>query len=394
MPLVPETRTDGVTPAESRLTIRGLDGLRAIAILAVILWHTASLTGFPQAALGPLLPLVRSGWAGVDLFFALSGFLITRLILEEERASGASFDLRAFYARRALRIFPAFYLVLGLNILAAHWRVLVPAVGEGVGRPLEVLSLVTYWSNYFFLNFEARNPASALLLFWSLCVEEHFYLLWPLFLRGVREHSSRLRLSLGLCVVFFVARMASPLSAGAVQTLSHLRMDSLLWGAIGALGFDGLRSGVRKPRMILILLGALIATLFGTGFLSGSPGRFQHAVGLSLLAVFCTWLVVYVASHPQGRTATFLDLPIPRAIGGVSYGMYLLHMQAIVIATALVVRFDRTASLPVFAAVVVLAVLITYAAAALMYTAFESRFLRLKRHFRPASGPIASVGAP
>jgi|JI10StandDraft_1071094.scaffolds.fasta_scaffold25631_8 peptidoglycan/LPS O-acetylase OafA/YrhL len=375
--------------------MRGLDGLRAAAILLVVLWHCATLTRFPQAALGPLLPLVSAGWAGVDLFFALSGFLITRLILQEEETRGGPIDLKAFYARRALRILPAFYLVLGLNLLGTRWQVLAPAVGETSGGPLEWVSLLTYWSNYFFIHFEARNPAPALLLFWSLCVEEHFYLLWPFFLRVVRRPAARIGLGLGLCLLFLVARLASPLGAGAVQTLSHLRMDSILWGAIGALGFESLRSGVRWPRLVLMLLSGLIATLFATGFLSGSPGRFQQAVGLSFVALFCTALVVYVAARPASRLTSLLDVPPLRAIGRVSYGMYLLHMQAIVLATALVVRFDRTASIQVFSGVALLAIGMTYAAASLMYVTFESPFLRLKRHFRPGFGaPTGSATSP
>src|SRR4051794_4898883 len=107
----------------ARRHFRGFDGMRAIAILLVILWHTRSSIGFPVAALGRFHDLVMFGWTGVDLFFALSGFLITSLLLDEERSARTrTFSLGAFYFRRALRILPPYYFVLAVNALVlSHW---------------------------------------------------------------------------------------------------------------------------------------------------------------------------------------------------------------------------------------------------------------------------------
>ena len=373
--------THGGALQEGSGKIAGLDGLRALAILLVILWHTATLTSFPQAALSWLKPLVLAGWSGVDLFFALSGFLITRLILLEEAASGGSFDLRAFYARRALRILPASYLVLGLNLLAIRLPILGPAVGDHVGGPLEVFSLFAYWSNYFFSFFTAANPAPALLLFWSLCVEEHFYLLWPFLLLAVKSSRTRLIMGLLLCGFFPLLRLTSPLGTGAVQTLSHLRLDSILWGALGALAFDRVRSHPRESRTLLLVSGLAVVILFGAGLLSLSPSRVAHSFGLSLLAVFFTTLVVRTAAEPSGWLTRALEATPLRLVGRVSYGMYLLHMQCIVIVTAFVVRFERNASLTLYLLVFLLSTVTTLAAALAMYAGFEARFLSLKSRF-------------
>ncbi len=297
----------------------GLDGLRAVAILLVILWHCA--TWFPRHALGPLTSLADAGWAGVDLFFALSGFLITRLILGEERQSGGRFSLPHFYARRALRILPPYYLVLGLNLILIHFAPFQAAVGSRTGGALAF---------------------------------------------RIFGHSS----------------------AFAVQTLSHFRMDSILWGALGTLAFAELgRLGAWRRLSLGLFLG-LVVTMFLTGFISTSPGRLEHAVGLSLLAICFSLLVVEVATSPDSLLTRMLETAPLRALGKVSYGMYLLHMQALSVATTHIALLEREASLPVFALLVVLTTIYTYLASFVMYRFYEVRFLVLKKRFgrmRPAA---------
>jgi len=363
--------------------IRGLDGLRAVAILLVILWHAAKR--LPPEALGVAARFADAGWTGVDLFFALSGFLITSLLLEEEARSGRGFSLRDFYARRALRILPPFYLVLLLNTLLVGVRPFSDVVGTRVGGSLELVSLATYWSNYFFTYFESLNPARALLIYWSLCVEEHFYLLWPLCLFFVRGRRPRMVLALGACLAFLLMRLFGRSTAFEVQTLSHFRMDSILWGALAALGFEELRARREALRLVAGLLVALVATMFLTGFLSARPGRTEHAIGLTLLAVSFAALVSEVAANPESRLTRALDVRPLRALGRVSYGMYLLHMQAISVAALLLPRGPSLAS---YLLLVVSSTACTWAASFLMYRFYEKRFLALKRHFRrlePAS---------
>jgi peptidoglycan/LPS O-acetylase OafA/YrhL len=356
----------------------------------VILWHCLSLTRFPPTGLGPLRFLASMGWTGVDLFFALSGFLITRLILEEEAEAGGSFNLSHFYARRALRILPPFYLVLGLNLVWTRLPVLEAAVGSRIGGPLEFVSLISYWSNYFFIGFPSVNPAPALLVYWSLCVEEHFYLLWPALLRSTGRRSARVTIGLALCALFLSLRLFGGERAGAVQTLSHFRMDSVLWGALGALAFDGLRRRSAWRRLTLALLAVLAVSLFATGFMSESPGRSQHAVSLTILAVFFTTLVVEVAASPRSRLTLSLEWAPLRSVGRVSYGMYLLHMQGIVLAAWITAKVAQTASMPVFLGLLVLGTSLTYVAARLMYDVYESRFLALRKRFRRRAALVES----
>ena len=166
----------GSTPSAAG-RIPALDGLRGCAIVLVILFHANVWFGGEFGGPGGVLSLVfGAGWIGVDLFFVLSGFLITRLLLEDRVREDRSAFFRKFYLRRALRIFPLYYGFLLLYLLLprselfnnAHTH--VPAIGT--------LSLA-----FFFYNFQSalgHLTIPTLNAFWSLCVEEHFYLFWPL----------------------------------------------------------------------------------------------------------------------------------------------------------------------------------------------------------------------
>jgi len=138
--------------------IRGLDGLRAVGILLVTLIHSAFVLGFPYQDGSWREALVGSGWMGVDLFFVLSGFLITRLVLQEEQQNvhlltSATFSLKNFYLRRTLRIFPAFYCVVLLNLFVfgqMGLRTVAPTAWVLQAEPASLLSVLTFTSNYYF----------------------------------------------------------------------------------------------------------------------------------------------------------------------------------------------------------------------------------------------------
>ena len=366
-------------------TIRGLDGIRGLAIVLVVLWHCASRTNFPPARMGLLQPIVLGGWSGVDLFFGLSGFLITKLILDEERATGA-LDLRGFYIRRALRILPAYYLVLAADLFLLPAASLFGSVRSAEGpRPLEVVSLLTYWSNYYYAQ-TLTNPPPALGVFWSLCVEEHFYLLWPPLLCLVRSRGLRRVLAAGVCALLPVLRWsaAATTPAAVLHVLSHFRVDSILWGALAALVFD---EAVRRPRarrVILLATLGFVVLLFATGHLGVSPTRLGHSAGLSALAALAAALARAVAAAPRGAVARAFELRPLRGLGRVSYGMYLLHFQAIDIAAAQTVALLPQATPTSYALLALASVGYAYAAAWILFRVYERRFLALKARFTPA----------
>ncbi len=376
--------------------VPALDGLRGAAIVFVILWHVASTMRFPSSALGPLSSLVLAGWSGVDLFFGLSGFLITKLILDEEAATGR-LRLGAFYVRRALRILPPFLMaaLLALVVLPRTGRFPSVPVPSELPSGWALASILTYWSNYYYA-LGALNPPGAIGVLWSLCVEEHFYLLWPSFLYCVRGTRRRLAVAAGACVVLPLVRWLSTprLTIAAVHILSHTRLDSILWGALAALAFEaGLLSPRRRSGLLLTALVALAAT-GAAGQLSANPTPAGHAVVLSILACAAASLSVCVTASPAGALARALSFAPLCAIGRVSYGMYLFHFEAIdLVAPGLIALYPRP-DLSAFVAAATVATATAYGVALLSYHAYERRFLALKHRFTPPRRPEPRVPPP
>jgi peptidoglycan/LPS O-acetylase OafA/YrhL len=378
---------------------RGFDGIRAIAILLVVLWHGASETRFPMPALGPLVPVVTMGWAGVDLFFALSGFLITSLLLREERrnlaATGhAHFSLKHFYIRRALRILPVFYVVFLLNtFLLSDY---LPSVdGRHVlesRSPLGLWPYATFWGNYFFayhpyFGSGAVYPGAGYGVLWSLCVEEHFYLLWPSFLAMVKTLRTRVLVAVALCLLMaagrFIAQATQTGHMENIPQLSHERMDSILWGALGALLVDRIPAQTTIRRLLLLLLAGVTWLLVARGDLSAlsRPSPFGISVGLTLLALIATVVLVELVQVPRSLLVRILDWAPIAWVGRLSYAMYLVHFQAIDLGRALLFQKPRAPTLLNFVLTQTVFVLLSIACAAVLHILVERPFLRLKDKF-------------
>ena len=305
-----------------------LDGLRAVATAAVLISHF-----FPERAL--IQRAFHWGRFGVLLFFVLSGFLITGLLLRGrdavaagEASRGAVF--RAFVARRALRIAPIYYLV----VLVGWW------VGYGPIADLLPWHL-TYTGNIALTYF--HKPLAQATHLWSLCVEEQFYLLWPL----VALFSSVRRLafiSIGLVIFSFGYE-----AVGALQGRSFEETHLVLQGCMDALGLGALlaicahrdaRGGDFAPRL------AFYAALFGAPlFLFAQGFRYQAGLratdrieyripgdlGLALISVALVYLATTTGPSLIRR---FLELAPVRYIGRISYGIYLYHLFLIPIGRA------------------------------------------------------------
>jgi peptidoglycan/LPS O-acetylase OafA/YrhL len=274
--------------------VPALDGLRGIAIAIVVAYHAS---GWP-----------KGGWLGVDLFFVLSGFLITTLLLDEHAATG-TIRLRAFYARRARRLLPALGVLLltYLAISAAH----------GV----DALGLVARWGLYTGNVYEAFWPGAAQHLvglnhLWSLAQEEQFYLAWPVALLAVRRTRNP-ALVLGLLVLALVAYRDILVLRGASDARIYFapdtHLDGLLLGA--ALAFHRRRRAFDVSRLHLV---AAAWTAFLIVALIPALGITEVA----FLPVFEGAMVVLVAAAVTGA------LPVPRPLiwlGGISYSLYLWH---------------------------------------------------------------------
>ncbi len=301
-----------------------IEGLRALAVVAVVLYHTRLLG-------------VRSGFVGVDVFFVLSGFLITRLLLGEAARTG-TIALPEFWARRARRLLPAAALTVVATVLVAR-RVLPPLAMPTLAD--DTFGAATFTSNFVFGNrvgdYFAPTSTSPLLHFWSLAVEEQFYLLWPpllvLMMRRPRQYR---RLVLLVTVALIAIGFATSLALGAAHStwafwLLPTRMGELLAGA--AIAIVGPRIVDRRIRVGVGWAGALGIVMSCFAF-AGVPTSWP---GLGVLLPVVATVAVIVAGGSSKRPvgpAVVLGLPALQWIGRHSYALYLWHWPAYVLAEA------------------------------------------------------------
>jgi peptidoglycan/LPS O-acetylase OafA/YrhL len=349
--------------------IPSLDGLRAAAVLVVFLAHAGS-------------PLPIPGNFGVTIFFFLSGYLITTLArLELERTAGLSF--RRFYLRRVLRILPPFYLVLAGASLLCYVGAL-----EGALQPGAVLAQVFHLSNYYLINdgwWNGRAPGTW--VYWSLAVEEHFYLLFPLFYvllrRRVRSPRGQALVLAALCAAVLVWRVVLVFGLGAPKDRTYVatdtRMDSILFGCILAVFgnpvLDGTRIGERCWKLVLLPLGLLG---LGVSFAVTNP-HFQESFRYTLQGVALFPVFVVAVRYPQWSAFRLLNVGWVRFVGLLSYSLYLLHP------TVLFGIHQWTAWPGVGQGIVSLAICL--ALAALIYRFVELPAARLRRRLSRTAGP-------
>jgi peptidoglycan/LPS O-acetylase OafA/YrhL len=353
-----------------------LDALRFFAFLGVFIFHAAprsmdfyNAAGYPHWLSSLLISIFGAGAYGVDLFFALSAYLITNLLLRERAATGA-LDLRGFYVRRILRIWP---LYLAFVAFAAIFAALVP------GQHLPMRYVVGYsllagnWIYAFY-----GLPASFATPLWTVSIEEQFYLAWPLALRKASVRAMAI-ISVGILVVANAWRVWLAISAAPVERIEYntfTRLDPIAFGILIALFGHKLPSFTRLQRVAL--LGGGVATWVAV-FAFTVTGQhltvttWQMAVGHPFTAVASVAVLLSVL----GSQNSFLRNPTLLYLGKISYGLYVLHEFAHYCAMRLVAA--STPFMVLAQSVVGLALTVVLAAAS--YRWLESPFLRLKERF-------------
>jgi peptidoglycan/LPS O-acetylase OafA/YrhL len=336
-----------------------LDGLRGCAIAAVLIYHFSNeLPKIPGVGL-----LIHFGWSGVDLFFVLSGFLITRILVKTRTRPGF---FKNFYARRLLRIFPVYYWTLAVVIplfgAVAALRAAIPSRHD----------LSFYWiylQNWTPLM-QALNQQS-FGHFWSLAVEEQFYWIWPVVVWRV---PSRRLMAVSISGFFlaFALRLLIP-SHWFIWRATFTRMDALMMGSICTLALDNslFKKWLSKRVKFFAIpsLCLLAAVIFGDRFLGE---RFTDTVGLSAIAVSYGLLLLY-AAHAQGAIGAVLRSSMLTGLGKYSYGIYVYHLP---LAAML-------ALIPIHSGLLMFALLMTgsIGLGAVSYELAEKRILRLKSRF-------------
>ena len=350
----------------ARRHFSALNGMRCIAILAVIWHHSVDESQFI---------LINRGFLGVDLFFVISGFLIVTLLLREQQTCG-DINLRNFYIRRALRIFPAYYTMLA-----------VLAIAYGLVKPADPSS-TTFFAllpiYLFYVSNWSLSHASNLGITWSLATEEQFYLLWPPLQKWLRGKAIWVAIAIGLALS---------------QLINFGVFDPFFIWAYGSEKAPHL--AILDTTFTPILLGVALAHLLHkpSSFVRLSPflgSRYSAAVLFFLLTILIAFAPPDISGLPRlaihlliamliGALATrentvfhpLLTHAVPVFIGAISYGMYLYHLWALHIVRAILARTGLAFPYDLF----LTGLLLTVVMAWISYLFFEQYFLSWKTAF-------------
>lgn len=354
--------------------IPALDGVRGLAIALVLMVHAGHLSGWATSYHQGLVKIpawfVEAGWCGVDLFFVLSGFLITSILLESK---GKPHYFRNFYIRRSLRIFPLYFAVVGFRLIVA------PMIGWWANNPVDFWQAASYWtytSNVWqsFFASEANRFDPVLGVSWSLAVEEQFYMLWPLVVYMLNR-----RQLTWLCAAAIPAAVASRIAlyccgaqVWAAYTLTPCRLDGFAVGAIVSI----LQAGklLNAAKILLPLSAACVASLVIIQR-SASDQRWPMAlIGFTCFDLLFGSLLVFVLNG--WFRSVFESSPL-RTFGKYSYGMYLAHVPVFAFLNDQLVASDYARFMFLATAGTVVVVCM----AMLSWSVYESPILSLKSRF-------------
>jgi peptidoglycan/LPS O-acetylase OafA/YrhL len=302
--------------------IAGLDGIRAIAVIGVLLYH-AGVKGLP------------GGLFGVDVFFVLSGFLITSLLLNERRRSGR-ISLRQFWVRRLRRLAPA--LILVVLAVALTWGLILHTSQPGLRK--DSFFALGYGANWWFAfsgqgYFASLAPPSPLLHTWSLAVEEQFYLLWPLAVVALTRRGGHFARrvgwwALGIALAASLATLAQSLAGVWTDRLYYgtdTRATPLLIGAACGAWFTARRGRLPATGYAALQLSGWAcagAVVWAMCSVSGNSESLYRG-GFLLLAAAVAVVILAVATGPSGALARLFSTRVLTYLGRISYGLYLWH---------------------------------------------------------------------
>jgi peptidoglycan/LPS O-acetylase OafA/YrhL len=292
-----------------------LDGLRGYAAL-LVLWAHFPIMGSLSKYSHVISSYTFAGYIGVDVFFALSGFLITRILLKEKESNDLSF--KRFYLKRCLRIFPIYYLSILLVGLIISWN--------------ELLWVATYLSNYYF---SFHSDPNAMRHTWSLCVEEHFYLFWPLIIYLVPIQQSK-KIIL-ICIPFLVLLgvwitvffFDSITSDNLLYRASHIRILTLAFGSgLAYFEKDILNFSPKKTWLFVAMLFFVFIICrfhYKTELLKNFNTSLVKLFTLSLFSTILVLIIIKMDTNFLSKLKILFTNRLIKFIGKISYGIYLYH---------------------------------------------------------------------
>ena len=347
----------------SKLTyFKNLDGLRAVAALGVMVAHffdAGRLINFPS-----LVKVTQIGNSGVSLFFVLSGFVITRILLNSVNEKKYFFN---FYGRRTLRIFPLYY----FSLLCYNY---VPFLLNIVTS----IDVSKQWYHYLYLQNFARTflwdhqgPGH----FWSLAVEEHFYLIWPglIFLVNTKNKNRLLFISVLILIIAFVLRYIMLNDGYNINVFTFTRIDQLALGCILAiLEHKGILAKINTKVFLVIMA---ISTVF-VAYSSRLENFYLDLVKYNAYGFLFFGLIGYcITSESNALFNRFLTFAPMQFLGKISYGLYIWHVLVMLLLEHYIKSFGMIIDFSVM-------VIFTIILSSLSYYLLESKFLSLKKYFK------------
>ena len=306
-----------------RPRIPALDGLRACAVMAVVLGHAALSIPEPCAFWRRAFAFYPNAELGVHVFFVISGYLITHLLVVELEESGAV-DLRAFYVRRVRRIFPVFYAYIGVMAGAA-------ALGWIAVSRVHLASAAAFAWNYKNLWDTSPGPGNWYVAhFWTLALEEQFYLVWPAVLACAGLRGGR-RVAIGVVAALPVVRAITYATCPAMRAqlgmMFHTALDTIMVGCLFALCAREVRG--RVPAWLALACAAWVLGV-DPRLTARFAGRWQFTVGLTLRAACIAACMTWLIEHARSAATRLLESRPFVHLGRISYSLYVWQQLVLV----------------------------------------------------------------
>lgn len=305
--------------------IKSLDGIRAISILMVLLGHARET--MPEYITGnPFFIMISNSSLGVSIFFVISGYLITRLLIKERVNTGAV-DIKDFYMRRIYRIFPVFYLYIFVVLVIKHFFVTDIFTDSSLPKYAGL-----YLWNYKHLFSSFSSPDNGFWFFghfWSLSMEEQFYMFWPLMFIKARKLKLK-KILIGFVLMIPIARVLTyafmPESRGQIGIMLHTGGDAILLGCLGAI-FENSKDAKNNLIQLLeskylIISSAIFLFVVSPALTFYLEGMYSLTIGMTLNNI-CIMILIFWSIYVPSKLADFLNAKPVMYIGFLSYSLYI-----------------------------------------------------------------------